>query len=186
MGRPHTLYVVTAVAVLLSLFWGLFFLARTGLPSADVIAQQAASRPILNVSDFNPGEVEIVFLSNLRVIVWRRDEADRILAASQNDPDEWPHKNSRILGQAQPVFADDSNLTLNDEWFFALAEFSDPYQYLLLRAGEFDGFVEGRYVVHFDLAGRARKGYCGTNLTVIKAEYVDDGRGILLHLDGKP
>ena len=95
---------------------------------------------------------------------------DRILAASQNDPDEWPHKNSRILGQAQPVFADDSNLTLNDAWFFALAEFSDPYQYLLLRAGEFDGFVEGRYVVHFDLAGRARKGYGGTNLTVIKAE----------------
>ncbi|MEO1659193.1 MAG: hypothetical protein AAFR65_15900 [Pseudomonadota bacterium] len=151
-----------------------------------MVAKQAASRPIIKFSDFNPGDVEIVSFNGLRVIVWRRDEADRILAASQNAPQDWRHQNSRVLGQAQSVLADDSNLTLNDEWFFALAEFSNPYQYLLLRAGEFDRFFEGRYAAHFDLAGRIRKGGSSMNFTVIEGEYVDDGQDTQLHLDGKP
>lgn len=186
MRRPHTLYIVTAAAVVLSLVLGIVFIARTGLPSADVVAQQAASRPIIKVSDFKPGDVEIVLLNNRRVIVWRRSEADRIVASNQNAPEIWRHQSSRVLGQAQSVFADDSNLTLNDEWFFALAEFSNPYQFLLLRAGDFGGFFEGRYAAHFDLAGRIRNGGGSTNLTVIAAEYVDEGQGIQLHLDGKP
>jgi len=186
MRRPPFLYTVTAIAVVLSFILGVVLLARTGLPSTDVIARQAASRPIIKVSDFNPGEVEIVVLNSRGVIVWRRNEADSILAASQNAPEDWRHQNSRILGQAEPVFADDSNLTLNNEWFFALAEFSNPYQYLLLRAGDFKGFFEGRYAIHFDLSGRVRKGYESTNLTIIEAEYVDDGQSIQLFLDGKP
>lgn len=186
MRRPHFLYILTATAVALSLILGTVFIARTGLPSADVIARQAASQPVVKVTDFNPGEVEIVYLNNLRVIVWRRNEADRTLATSQNAPEDWRHENSRIFGQAESVFADDSNLTLNNEWFFALAEFSDPYQYLLLRAGDFDGFFEGRYAAHFDLAGRIRKGGGSPNLTVIRAEYIDDGQSIQLDLDGRP
>lgn len=184
MGRPNTLYIMTAAMVLVSFILGLFFLARTGLPSADVIAQQAASRPVIKVSDFNPGEVRFVNLNSLRVIVWRRDEADKLLAASQNTPERWRHQVSKVFGQAQPVFADDSNLTLNGEWFFALAEFSNPYQNLFLRVGDFEGFFEGRYAAHFDLAGRIRKGGGSFNLTVIEAEYVDDGQGIQLYLDG--
>jgi len=186
MQRLHTLYIVTATAVVLSLILGVVFLARTTLPSADVIARQAASRPIIKVSDFNPGEVEIVSLNSRRVIVWRRNEADRTLAASQNAPEDWRHQNSRVLGKAESVFADDSNLTLNSEWFFALAEFTNPYKHLLLRVGDFEGFFEGHYAIHFDLAGRVRKGYESTNLTVIEAEYVDDGHSIQLYLDGKP
>lgn len=185
MRRPPPLFTVTAVAVVFTILLGIVFLARTGLPSADVIARQTADRPIIKVPDFSPGQVEIVILNGRRVIVWRRNETDRILAESQNAPEGWRHSNSRVLGQAQAIFADDLNLTLNNEWFFALAEFSNPYQYLLLRAGEFDGFFEGRYAAHFDLAGRIRKGGGSLNLTVIHAEYVDDEQGIRLHLDGK-
>ncbi|MEO0547697.1 MAG: hypothetical protein AAF035_12190 [Pseudomonadota bacterium] len=177
---------MTAVAVLLSLVAGLLFVMRSSLPSADVIARQTASRPIINVSDFAPGEVKFVTLNSLRVIVWRRDEADKSLAASQNSPADWRYQNSPVLGQTQAVFADDANLTLNGEWFFAVAEFSNPYKYLLLRAGDFGGILEGRYAGHFDLAGRIRKGGGRSNLTVIKAEYVDDGKQIQLDLDGTP
>ncbi len=186
MRRPNTLYLVTTAAVVFSLILGIVFIARTGLPSADVIARQEASRPIIKVSDFNPGDVEIISLNNRRVIVWRRNETDRTLAASQNAPEGWRHQNSRVLGQAQTVFADDTNVTLEGEWFFALAEFSNPYQHLILRSGDFEGFYEGLYAGHIDLAGRIRIGGGSTNLTVIKAEYVDDGQGIQLYLDGKP
>ena len=185
MGSPNTLYTVTAAAVLLSLILGLSFLAQTGLPSADVVAKQAASRSIIKISDFKLGEVEIVLLNNRRVIVWRRNEADKALAATHNAPEDWRYQNSNVLGQIEPVFADDTNLTLNNEWFFALAEFSNKFLYLLPRAGEFEGLLEGRNVAHFDLAGRVRKGG-GTNLTVIKAEYVDDGQSVQLFLEGKP
>jgi ubiquinol-cytochrome c reductase iron-sulfur subunit len=177
---------VTATAVVLAIILSIFSVARTGSPSADVIAREAASRPIIKVSDFNHGEPEIVFLNNHRVIVWRRSEADVALAASQNTPEDWRHQTSRILGQAESVFADDSNLTLNNEWFFGLAEFSNQYQYLLLSAGDFKGFFEGRYAAHFDLAGRIRKGGGSTNLTIIEAEYIDEGQSIQLHLNGKP
>ncbi len=169
-----------------SLVLGIFLLTRTGLPTADVVAQQAASRPIIRVDEFSPGDVEILLLNNRRVVVWRRNEADRTLAASQNAPEEWRHHDTRILGKPEPILADDANLTLNGEWFFALAEFSNPYQYLLLRAGDCEGFFEGRYAAHFDLAGRVRKGGGSKNLTVIKAEFVDDGKGIQLFLNGKP
>lgn len=186
MRRPNTLYILTATAVVFSLLLGIFLLARTGLPTADVVAQYAGSRPIIQVAEFSPGEVEIVSLNNRRVIIWRRNEADRALAERQNVPEDWQRQNSRVLGQSEPVFADDTNLTLNNEWFFASAEFSNPYQYLLLRAGDFSGFFEGRYAVHFDLAGRVRRGGGSTNLTVIEAEYVDDGQSIQLFLDGIP
>ena len=186
MRRQNTLYILTAATAVFSLLLGVFLIARTGLPTADVIAQQAASRPIIQIAKYSPGDVEIVSLNNRRVIVWRRNEADRKLAASQNAPEEWRHQNSRILGKIETVFADDTNLTLNNEWFFALAEFPNKYQYLLLRNGDFQGFFEGRYAAHFDLAGRVRKGGGSTNLTVIESEYVDDGQSIQLFLDGKP
>lgn len=185
MWRPQNLYTITGTAVVFLLFLGVFFLARTGLPSADVVAKETASRPVINVSDYDPGDVEMLLLNNRRVIVWRRSEADQILAESQNTSGAWRHQTSTVSGQAEAVFADDANLTLNGEWFFALAELSKPYQYLLPRAGEFEGFFEGRYAAHFDLAGRVRKGGGSTNLTVIEAEYVDDGHGIRLYLDGK-
>ncbi|WP_412554355.1 hypothetical protein [Shimia sp. MIT1388] len=161
-------------------------LMRAGLPTADVVAHQVANQPIIQVAEFRPGEAEIIFLNSHRVVVWRRNEDDRALAASQNSPEDWRQRETRILGKPEPIFADDANLTLNGEWFFALAEFSNPYQYLLLRAGDFGGFFEGRYAVHFDLAGRVRKGGGSKNLTVIEAEYVDDGKGIQLFLAGKP
>ncbi len=186
MRRPNALYILTAVAVVFSILLGFTQLMRAGLPTADVVAQQVANRPIIQVADFSPGEAEIIFLNSHRVVVWRRNEDDKALAASQNSPQDWRQRKTRILGKPNPVFADDANLTLNEEWFFALAEFSNPYQYLLLRAGDFEGLFEGRYAIHFDLAGRVRKGGSSENLTVIEAEYLDDGRSIQLFLDGKP
>ncbi|MEO1681126.1 MAG: hypothetical protein AAFU80_23510 [Pseudomonadota bacterium] len=185
MWRPQNLYIITGTAVVFLLFLGTFFLVRTGLPSADVVFETAASRPVINVSDFDPGDVEILLLNDRRVIVWRRSEADQALAESQNTSEAWRHQTSTVSGQAAAVFADDANLTLDGEWFFALAEFSNQFQYLSLRAGKFEGFFEGRYAAHFDLAGRIRKGGGSTNLTVIEAEYVDDGQRIRLYLDGE-
>ncbi|MCT4556235.1 MAG: hypothetical protein N4A53_16255 [Pelagimonas sp.] len=166
MRRFHFLYIATATAVLGLVFLVIALLVRTGLPSSDVIAREATLRPIIKVSDFSPGDVKIVQLNNLPVIVWR-------------------HKNSRILGISEEVFADDANLTLDQEWFFALAKFPNRFQYVLLRAGEYGGFFEGRYAAHFDLSGRIRKGGGSENLTVIPAEYVDDGESILLDLTGR-
>ncbi len=186
MRRQNTLHIITAATMAFSLLFGVFLIVRTGFPTADVIAQQAANRPLIQIAEFSPGDVEIVSLNSRRVIVWRRNEADRTLAASQNTPEDWRHQKSRVLGQIEPAFADDTNLTLNNEWFFTLAEFPNKYQYLLLRMGDFQGFFEGRYAIHFDLAGRVRKGSGSTNLTVIESEYVDNGQSIQLFLDGKP
>lgn len=186
MQRPHTLYTVTAAALLFLVLLGIFLLLRTGLPSADVIAREAANRPVINVSDFDPGDAEIVQLNNLPVIVWRRNEVDRKLAASQNAPKMWRQKYSTVLGLPEPVFADDANLTLDNEWFFALVDFPNKYQHVILRAGDFEGFFEGRYAAHFDLSGRIRKGGGSGNLTVISAEYVNGGQSIQLNLSGVP
>ncbi|WP_141137821.1 hypothetical protein [Actibacterium lipolyticum] len=186
MRRSQTLYIVTAATVLFSMFLGIVFLLQTGLPSADVIAREAAQRPAIRVSDFNPGDVEIVRLNDLPVIVWRRSEADRKLAASQNYPEAWRHQSTQVLGHPAQVFADDANLTLDHEWFFALAKFPSELSYLLLRAGDYGGFLEGRYLAHFDLSGRILKGGGSENLTVINAKYIDDGKSIQLNLTGRP
>lgn len=186
MQRPDTLYILTAAAVVFSLILGVAFLARAGLPSADVQARHAASRPIIKVSDFTPGEPKIVRVNSHSVIVWRRSEADKIRAASQNDPETWLYQYSKVWGKADPVYADDANLTFNQEWFFALVDFSNRFQYLILGAGDYWGFFEGRYALHFDLSGRLRKGINGANLTIVEAAFVHDGEGILLQLDRKP
>lgn len=184
MQHPKTLFVVTATAVLLTALVGMIFLARTGLPTADVIAEEQAQR--IKVSDFDAGDVEIVRINNLPIIVWRRDEADKSLAASQNTPDAWPRQYSTILGRSEPVFADDANLTLDGEWFFALVKFPSKYSYVMLRNGDFKGFLEGRYAGHFDLSGRIRTGGLSENLTIISAEYSDDRQSIELNLRGLP
>lgn len=185
MWRSNYLYIITGTAVVFLLLLGVLSLVRTGLPSSDVVAKAEAARPVINVSEFDPGDVEILLLNNHRVIVWRRSEADQKLAESQNTSGAWRYQASKVFGQTEAVVADDANLTLDSEWFFALAEFSNPYQYLLPRAGDFEGFFEGRYATHFDMSGRVRKGVGSPNLTVIEAEYVDDGNGIRLILGAK-
>ncbi len=186
MQHARTLNIVTAAALVFVVLLGAFSLLKTGQPSADVIAREAAKRPVIKVSDFDPGDVEIIQLNNLPVIIWQRNDIDRELAASQNAPETWPQKYSNVLGQPEPVFADDANLTLDHEWFFALASFPSKYQYVILRAGDFGGFLEGRNAAHFDLSGRIRKGGGSGNLTVISASYVDDGQSIQLDLSGIP
>lgn len=186
MKRPQTLYIITGAALIFAFLLCIYTLLRTGLPSADVIAREAANRPVIKVTDFTPGDAKIIRLNDLRVIVWRRNKTDQKLAASQNTPEVWRLKYSTILGRPEPVFADNANLTFDHEWFFALAEFPAKFQYIMLRAGDFEGFFEGHYAAHFDLSGRIRKGVGSSNLTVIGAEYVDNGQSIQLNLSGNP
>ncbi|WP_166418750.1 Rieske (2Fe-2S) protein [Cochlodiniinecator piscidefendens] len=186
MHRPQILYIITVLAVLFVFLTGILQLVRTGLPTADVVAEEEALRPLIAISDFEPGQVEIVWLNNMRIIVWRRSEADKQIALAQNNPDAWTQRYSSVFGQSEAVFADDGNLTLDHEWFFALAEFPSRFSYILLRAGDFEGFFEGRYAGHFDLSGRIRKGGRYGNLTIINAGYSADGQSIQLNLDGLP
>jgi hypothetical protein len=182
----QTLYVVTAVAFVSLLMLGVFLLGRTGLPSADVVAQVKMDHPLIQVSDYAPGDAKMVKLAERLVIVWRRDEADKALAASQNDPALWLVEYARVLGEPSPVFADDTNLVLEGEWFFALAELPIAYSYLFFPSGDFDGFFATKYAQHYDLSGRVRKGWPKENLTVIRGEFSADRQSIQLDLSGRP
>ncbi|GAA6181369.1 hypothetical protein NBRC116594_28070 [Shimia sp. NS0008-38b] len=182
MKETNFLYVTTALATCLAMMVGGYFLARTAQPSADVLAAMEEATPSINVGDFEPGEVRVLRLGNLPIIVWRRDEADMALANRQNDASSWKVKYSSVLGRAEPLYAEDANLTLNGEWFFAVAHApGSPGWVPLLRAGNFDGFFDVKYAGHYDLAGRIR--YQGRdNLTVVLAELSEDGQTIQLDL----
>ena len=186
MHRPQPLYIITAIFGFLVIAIGFWQLAKTGLVSADVIAAEQARRPFINIADFEPGEPEFVLINGLQIIVWRRDDADKERAALYNNPDAWRHQHSKVLGQSETVFADDANITLDHEWFFGIAEFRNPYSYIILESGDFDGFFEGRYARHYDLSGRIRKGFTADNLTIVPAAYAADGQRIQLFLNGIP
>lgn len=160
----------------------MYFLVQTAQPSADVLARVEAQTPRLSVNDFEPGEVRVVLLNNLPIIVWRRNEDDKTLAADQDDPDLWEVQYSNVLGRAEPVPATDENLTLNGEWFFAVAKVSESPGWIpLLRAGHFGGFFDQKYAGHYDLAGRIRH-QGRENLTIVMAEMSEDGQTIQLDL----
>ncbi|WP_291726551.1 hypothetical protein [Leisingera sp. F5] len=189
MRRLDFLYTSTAGTVIAIIVLGVYQLTRTGLPSADVIAATQAAHPIINVSDFAPGDVEVLILNDIFVLVWRRNEADKRLAASQNDPSEWKQKHTTIYGQPGPVFADDDSLTIDGEWFIALARPRSGRRVgavSMSRAGDFGGFFENHYSAHFDLSGRFRRGYGFDNMVVVSGELTEDQSGIRLDLSGVP
>ena len=182
MRKPNCLYVTAASAICLTLIVAGYFLARTAQPSADVLAAIEAQSPSIGVDEFKPGEVRVVLLDGLPIIVWRRDETDMALAANQDDPASWKVKYSSVLGQTEPLYAEDANLTLHGEWFFAVAQVPEsPGWVPLLRAGNFEGFFDVKYAGHYDLAGRIRH-QGRDNLTVVMAEMSEDGQTIQLDL----
>lgn len=182
MKKHNFLGIVATSAIFITFVLAGHFLVQTAQPSADVVARVKAQSPSINVDDFQPGDVKIVLLNNLPIVVWRRNEADMALAAIQNDPEIWNEKYSKILGQADPVFADDANLTLDGEWFFAVAYPPDSPGWIpLLRAGNYDGFFDSRYAGHYDVAGRIRL-QGRNNLTVVAGEMSEDGQTIELNL----
>ncbi len=182
MKRVNFLYLATASTACIALLVVFNFLLRSMQPSADVVAKVKAQTPRLNVSDFEPGDVRIILRDDLPIIVWRRNEADKALAASQDMPELWRVQYSKVLGHAEPVFASDENLTLNGEWFFAVAEAPGSRGWVpLLRAGNFYGFFDVNRAGHYDLAGRIlHQGH--DNFTVIMAEMLEDGQTIQLDL----
>jgi len=140
---------VTALALGLAVAKSGLFLVRTGHPSSDVLAAVEARFPTIEVNNFAPGDVRGLLLDRLPIIVWRRDEADMILAASQDVPEDWAVKYSDVMGRDEPVYAADKNLTLNGEWFFALAHIVDSPGWIpALRTGDFDGFFGMKHAGH--------------------------------------
>lgn len=189
MIKPNFLYIATAATALVVVGTGVYHLIRTGSPSADVVAAAQMAHPTINVSDFAPGDVKTVILNNIPVIVWRRNDADKRLAASQNDPSDWVYKHTMIYGQPNAVFADDANLTINDEWIVVLArsgDWSGFENFPLVRYGDFDGFWEGHYVSHFDLSGRYRQGYPKRNMIVVQGKLINDQRQLQLNMSVSP
>ena len=176
------LNVMTAATIFVGLCVAGYHLVNSGQPSADVLAKSKQQTPRFNVADFAPGDVAIKAFNGLPILIWRRSPEDIALAAIQNNPADWTPPFSRILGDAEPVYADDSNLTLNGDWFIAVAR--SPRSSLAMfvpRAGNFEGIFEIRYATHYDLAGRAR--HQGTvNLTIIKAHMVENGKTIQLDM----
>ncbi len=182
MKKTNFLYVGTASAICCALLIALYFLIQTAQPSADVVARIEAQTPRLSVDDFAPGDVGVILLDSLPIIVWRRNESDKALAASQDAPDLWKVQYSKVLGHTEPVLATDENLTLNGEWFFAIAEIPEsPGWVPLLRTGNYGGFFDVKYAGHYDLAGRIRH-QGRDNLTVVMAEMLEDGKTIQLDL----
>lgn len=183
MQKPNLLYVSTAAAITVIVFVSGYYLIRSGQPSAEVAAQEEANRPYIDVADFAPGDAKVLLLKGRPIIVWRRDKADMALAELQNTPSHWTNDLSKILGKLEPVFADDANLTLDGEWFIALGEFPNSSPYIpLLRTGDFEGFFDMHWASHYDLSGRFRSGVRSANLTIVSAEYANDGQHIRLDL----
>ena len=183
MVPRNFLYLITAIAIGFGFSLALYGIGKWTQPTANVRAKHAAQTPQINPSDFEPGDVKILNFNNLPIIAWRRSEADQILAARQNLPSDWKQPFSEILGQAEPVLAEDSNLTLNGEWFFAVAYPPQSPRWILLpRAGNFGGFFDVRLAGHYDLAGRIRRQGSAKNLTIVKSTLSEDGQSILLDL----
>lgn|GEM_PF-1223164 len=179
------LYVATAVVAFLIVAIRGYSLVRTGQPSADVIAAQEAPTPFIEVSDFAPGDATFVILNGLPIVVWRRSGADKALAASQNDPAQWHNQYSSVYGRLEPVLADDANLTLENEWFVAIAQMRNGNPFIpLMRFGDYGGFWDSKFASHFDLSGRYRAGKEVDNLTVVPAEFTADRQRIRLDMSG--
>ncbi|MFY0679896.1 MAG: hypothetical protein JXR13_04910 [Thalassovita sp.] len=121
MKSPQTLFIATATWILTALLFAVSFLLQTGRPSADVLARMAERQTTINVSDFKPGDIKFISHNKQQVIVWRRNAADKILAAKQNKSNAWRLRHSSVLGHADPVLAEDANLTLDGEWLFVHA-----------------------------------------------------------------
>ena len=185
MPSLRFLYIATAVVAFLIVAICGYSLVRTGQPSADVIAAQEARTPFIEVSDFEPGDATFVILNGLPIVVWRRSGADKALAASQNDPAQWHNQYSSVYGRLEPVLADNANLTLENEWFVAIAQMRNGNPLIpVLRFGDYGGFFDTKFASHFDLSGRYRAGPEVYNLTLVPAEFTADRLQIRLDMSG--
>jgi ubiquinol-cytochrome c reductase iron-sulfur subunit len=177
------LYIITAATILLTSVIVGYFLVRTGQPSADVLAKFDVNHPRVGIADFKKGDVRILNLNEVPVVVWRRNAADMSMAEAQNDSTQWPTTHSFVTGPYGLQFADDVNLTLNHEWFFAWARNPNAFGCVpIARAGDFEGFFDPCRGDHFDLSGRIRKGLGNDNMRVISVRPTKDGNSLQLDL----
>lgn len=187
MNRFNFLYFVTTVTAIGTAAMGGHFLIRSGLPTADVLADFDHNHPLIRIADFEPGDARIIKINQFPVIVWRRDFDDIVLAKQHEDPALWPDPFSVLSGKTEPFPAQDTNLMVNDEWFFAWALNPSGFGCVVLtRAGDFDGFFDPCRGAHFDLSGRIRKGPSRGNLRIISAQMTEDGRYLQLDLTNPP
>lgn len=179
----NSLYYVTAAFIVFGMTFIAVTLVNSAHPTAHQIAIEKANSVVFNVADFKPGDVKIVERSGLPIVIWRRSQDDIIQAKKQNNPRDWHIAQSKVFGEAGSVYASDDNLTLENEWFVAVAITSHRFSSVLEpRLGDFDGFFDLIRADHFDLSGRFRKGIAGENLKIIRTEYTNDRSQIRLNL----
>ena len=183
MRNTNFIYVATAVGVLSAVLLGMSFLLQTTSPTTDVLLKWRQERPLIRISDYQPGDVHLVNLNDIPVYIWRRNDADIALAKSQDVPSSWRVKHSIATSSSTRFLAHDAALTIDHEWFFALARNpAGPGCVPLPRAGDYHGFIDRCRGTHFDLAGRVHKGPSDSNLIIVSAQKTNDGDFIELDL----
>lgn len=183
MKRNNLIYIVTSAFAAFVVLASGYYLVKSMYPSADVLTDYDYNNPVIKIADFDPGDAKVIHLNEIPIIAWRRNSEDIRLAKQQDDPDLWISQYSYISEQSNPDFAHDADLTLNQEWFFALARSPDGFGCVVrVREGEYEGFFDPCRSVHFDLAGRVRKGASAANLVVVSADFTEDGQHIKLDL----
>jgi ubiquinol-cytochrome c reductase iron-sulfur subunit len=187
MIRDKILYFITATTALFGLLMTGYFIIQTGRPSADVLAKYEETQHLIRISDYEPGEPRLVVINNAPIIVWRRDAEEIKLAKLQDLKVLWPVPLSYPTSKHSFQIASDADLTIDHEWFFALARIPNSMGCVMhSKAGDFHGFFDPCRGNHFDLAGRWRKGSSPNNLWFVPAQKTEDGKFIKLTLDHLP
>jgi len=187
LKRFDPLFMTTTAFLVFAVLYGVYALLQTGAPSAETRARYDQAHPRIWVSAYEPGDVTITVLDQVPVIIWRRSASDIALAKEQDTKADWPNPLSFVSGKPDPINANDNNLTVDHEWFFASALNTGGIGCIVrTRAGDYNGFFDPCRGAHFDLSGRIRKAPSAANLNVISARLSPDGSYFELDLTGLP
>ena len=188
MTRDNALYFFTAATALFGLLMVGYFIIQSGRPSADVLAKYEETQHLIRISDYEPGETRLVVINNAPIIVWRRDAEEIKLAKLQDIKVIWPVPVSYPTSKHSFQIASDADLTIDHEWFFALARNPNSFGCnVYSKMGDFHGFYDPCRGSHFDLTGRWQKGPSGSgNLWFVPAKKTEDGNFIKLTVDHLP
>jgi ubiquinol-cytochrome c reductase iron-sulfur subunit len=181
------IYSLTALMLFGVVCTCLYFLIQTGQPTADVAYKFKETQYRVRVSDFELGDVRRKDVYGIPIMIWRRNTDDIVLAKLQNNADDWPVQFSYSIVNNEAIFADDSNITVDQKWLVISPVNWGHFGCVVMpRMGDFNGFYDPCHGSHFDISGRVRKGLSDQNLRFIPAQVSDDGAYLDLDLTGVP